>query len=857
MEAQIRDQSVVDFLSAAKEQGFNIIFYPLIMVDVARKPWRGHMTGKAEDVEAFYQNYYKPFIIHYANLVKDKVDAFIIGSELVGLTRIHATGNIFPFVQKLIELAADVRAIMSSRVKLTYAADWSEYHTSDGTQRPLDSLWASKDIDFVGIDAYFPLTRSTKSRIEIEAIKAGWRGGEGWDYWLDNESSEHSFNGERWNQWKNLEYWWSSEHWVEGDKTPWQPRMKPIWFTEFGFPSIDKAPNKPNVFFDPRSSDGGIPTYSNGKLDYAIQRKALRATLEFWQDSPFLENMICWTWDSRGLNWRNILDDKGNPYYADSHLWEYGHWIDGKIYNKGMVILSGQFNFDTLDIDAYYLSITSLMNPPIYSKKHYGSKSTHRFYDEDINITSIKAHKCNFKIRDKCLIQASVLDIGDVIIQAGSLDMPAMVTKHEHVEIFEGTPDWLTGNYQESIITKKWEIPYPTLINANYAIFEIEDSFIARAVKMNLGEMHLEASRFEFSGMKLANSYNKDGHSKGGLFSPAKHYSNRYQSEEIEGVAINVGGHAFMLASGRIWLAATGIKAQELYIQSPKVELQGLIGSQYYGMKVSKTGFRFALTFNISELSFGPELYTKQSMTAHYKEYAYPSILMGEKILTINTDMLLQTGSLIMAKLGKIRAGQWVAKMLQLLESNEASSLEVSVGLKLGIKNHVSGLINSTMQTGKALQQVADGENRYAAINAGFGAYNTAVNVVGLASGPPISVGGWVSGGASFASSSSTCVTPLMSRASFDQLEAQIDGDIRGELEIDAPKSEVVASHVELSRPSEEVSVESDFTSIGFEIGKTVKGKPMGGVSISHWQQDGQRSMGFGGQYSFRRRRIS
>lgn len=73
--------------------------------------------------------------------------------------------------------------------------------------------------------------------------------------------------------------------------------------------------------------------------------------------------------------------------------------------------------------------------------------------------------------------------------------------------------------------TKKWEVPYPTLINSDYAIFEIEDSFIARAVNMNLGDMHLEASRFEFSGMKLANSYNKDGRSKGGLFSPTKHYS--------------------------------------------------------------------------------------------------------------------------------------------------------------------------------------------------------------------------------------------------------------------------------------------------------------------------------------------
>jgi len=220
-------------------------------------------------------------------------------------------------------------------------------------------------------------------------------------------------------------------------------------------------------------------------------------------------------------------------------------------------------------------------------------------------------------------------------------------------------------------------------------------------------------------------------------------------------------------------------------------------------------------------------------MTVHYKEYAYPSVLMGEKMLTINTDMLLQTGSLIMVKLGKIRAGQWIAKALRLLESHKASSLEVSVGLKFGIKNHVSGLINSTMQTSQELQQIADGENCYAAINAGIRAYNMAVNVVGLASGSPISIGGWISGG-----------------ASFDQLEAQIDGDIRGELEIDAPKSRVVVSHIELSCPQEEVSSKNNFTSIGFEIGKTVKSKPMSGVSISHWQQEGQWSMGFSGHYS-------
>jgi hypothetical protein len=261
------DQGVLDFLITAKSKNYNIIFYPLIMVDIYKKPWRGHITGCAEDVEAFYTNQYKPFILHYANLVKNVVDAFIIGSELIGLTRIHDAQNFFPFVKKLIELAAEVRQIMGNKVKLTYAADWSEYHTADGTLRPLDELWASHNIDFVGIDAYFPLTRTMKSRSTVDKIKAGWSSGEGIDFWVDSQGVSHSFNNEGWNQWKNLSYWWSNDHYVYDNilgistKTLWQPKMKPIWFTEFGFPSIDKAANKPNVFYDPKSSDGGQAQY--------------------------------------------------------------------------------------------------------------------------------------------------------------------------------------------------------------------------------------------------------------------------------------------------------------------------------------------------------------------------------------------------------------------------------------------------------------------------------------------------------------------------------------------------------------------------------------------------------------------
>ncbi|WP_342268119.1 glycoside hydrolase TIM-barrel-like domain-containing protein [Candidatus Tisiphia endosymbiont of Empis tessellata] len=65
-----------------------------------------------------------------------------------------------------------------------------------------------------------------------------------------------------------------------------------IWFTEFGFPSIDKATNQPNIFFDPLCSDGGVPRYSTGEVDFSIQRKAIRSFIEYWQTQEYIEQMF-------------------------------------------------------------------------------------------------------------------------------------------------------------------------------------------------------------------------------------------------------------------------------------------------------------------------------------------------------------------------------------------------------------------------------------------------------------------------------------------------------------------------------------------------------------------------------------
>lgn len=52
---------------------------------------------------------------------------------------------------------------MGPTTKISYAADWSEYHSyrpNDGSNDilfPLDPLWANANINYVGIDNYLPM----------------------------------------------------------------------------------------------------------------------------------------------------------------------------------------------------------------------------------------------------------------------------------------------------------------------------------------------------------------------------------------------------------------------------------------------------------------------------------------------------------------------------------------------------------------------------------------------------------------------------------------------------------------------------------------------------------------------------
>ncbi len=156
------DSDVVSYVDAIKKKGVKVAFYPFLMVDDFAKSWRGKITGSAESVGSFYLNQYKPFVLHYANLLKDNIDMIYVGSELEGLTSIKEKSRKFPFIDCLIDLASSVRDKIGKDALISYAANWSECHSCLGGYRPLDELWMNKNINFIGIDYYMPLSDDRK-----------------------------------------------------------------------------------------------------------------------------------------------------------------------------------------------------------------------------------------------------------------------------------------------------------------------------------------------------------------------------------------------------------------------------------------------------------------------------------------------------------------------------------------------------------------------------------------------------------------------------------------------------------------------------------------------------------------------
>ncbi|MFA6636864.1 MAG: hypothetical protein WCV56_07185 [Candidatus Omnitrophota bacterium] len=223
------DKSLIHAAKTAHKLGLTVMLKPHIdLIDKYDGTyWRADIGFSNEEDWAKWFKEYRKFITHYAKLaVKMKADILCVGTELSFTTK---------RTEEWVEIISEIRKIFPG--KLVYAANWDEFkHVK---------FW--DQLDYAGIDAYFPLSYSPDPN--IEDLKNGWK------------------------KWKNEIVEWHSTV------------NKPILFTELGYASTPSAPYSP--------WEGG----TQGNADLEIQAKCYEAFFETIWKEPWFAGVYWWKWN--------------------------------------------------------------------------------------------------------------------------------------------------------------------------------------------------------------------------------------------------------------------------------------------------------------------------------------------------------------------------------------------------------------------------------------------------------------------------------------------------------------------------------------------------------------------------------
>ncbi|MEH6406976.1 MAG: glycoside hydrolase [Leeuwenhoekiella sp.] len=234
---------VENYIQELHKNNIAVMIKPQIWV------WRGEFTGdmlmKNDADWKELESSYEDFILLYAKLAKDnKVEIFCIGTELYNFVDTRTA-----FWKQLIE---KVRKVYSG--KLTYAENWDK----------VDKFPLWDDLDYIGVDAYFPVAQSATPTV-AEARKG----------WAPHKSMLKSL---------------SRKH------------NKPILFTEFGYRSVDFAGKEP---WQSARQDGGVNLEGQTNLIEALFD-------EFWDETWFAGGFV-WKWHHDHLNSGGQLDNRFTP----------------------------------------------------------------------------------------------------------------------------------------------------------------------------------------------------------------------------------------------------------------------------------------------------------------------------------------------------------------------------------------------------------------------------------------------------------------------------------------------------------------------------------------------------------------
>lgn len=208
----------------AKQQNFKVMLKPQVWFSGG--VYTGDFTLSSETEWQTWEQNYRNYILFFAKLSDSiGVDMLCIGTEFEAFVQ-----NRPSFWSALVD---SVKQVYSG--KLTYADNWDSYKSFP--------VWSK--LDYIGIDAYFPLSLSVTPTVD-ELISA----------WEPTFNALNNF---------------SSSH------------AKPVLFTEYGYRSIDKCTEKPW-----ENSSGNVNLTAQSNAYEALYRK-------FWNEHWFAGGFL-WKW---------------------------------------------------------------------------------------------------------------------------------------------------------------------------------------------------------------------------------------------------------------------------------------------------------------------------------------------------------------------------------------------------------------------------------------------------------------------------------------------------------------------------------------------------------------------------------
>ncbi|MBQ0734365.1 glycoside hydrolase family 113 [Aquimarina celericrescens] len=213
-------------IALLNKKGIKVMLKPQIWV------WRGEFTGNinmdSEENWKVLENSYEEFMMLYAQLAQEmKVPILCIGTEL------HTFVQTRPQFWGL--LIKKIRSIYKG--KLTYAENWDQFDKAP--------FW--QELDYIGIDAYFPVAESQTP--SIEELKEGWQ-----KHKIDIMKLQNKVD-------------------------------KPVLFTEYGYRSVHYTGKEP---WDSNRIEGNF--------NFEAQNNALIALYEEFWSEPWFAGGFLWKW---------------------------------------------------------------------------------------------------------------------------------------------------------------------------------------------------------------------------------------------------------------------------------------------------------------------------------------------------------------------------------------------------------------------------------------------------------------------------------------------------------------------------------------------------------------------------------